>query len=131
LVVDVWKKELRGETLLQRWQNKIRRLREFLRGWAKNFSRKYKNKKAELIRKACELDKKVELQPLSSMEIDPKNYYKERLALLLWEKVKWYQRAKTTRFLSGDCNTKYFHLVANGKHMKTRLFCLEQEEGTI
>ena len=66
------------------------------------------------------------------MEIDLKNFYKERLALLLREQeVKWYQRAKTTRLLSGDCNTKYFHLVANGKHRKTRIFRLEQEEGVI
>jgi hypothetical protein len=28
-------------------------------------------------------------------------------------------------------NTKYFHLVANGKHRKKKIFQLEQEEGTI
>jgi hypothetical protein len=77
----------------------------------------YKKEKAELIKKADALDKKVEVQPLDSVEIDLKNYYKQRLALLLQkEEVKWYQRAKTTRLLLGDCNTKYLHLVANGKH---------------
>jgi hypothetical protein len=33
--------------------------------------------------------------------------------------------------LEGDANTKYFQLVANGKHSKTRIFQLEQEEGII
>jgi hypothetical protein len=33
--------------------------------------------------------------------------------------------------LQGDCNTKYFQLIANGKHRGTRIFQLEQEEGTI
>jgi len=33
--------------------------------------------------------------------------------------------------LSGDCNTKYFHLVANGKHRKTRIFRLLQDDGVI
>jgi hypothetical protein len=33
------------------------------------------------------------------MEIDLKNYCKERFALLLREEVKWYQRAKTTKLL--------------------------------
>ncbi|XP_062188905.1 uncharacterized protein LOC133892218 [Phragmites australis] len=85
-----------------------------------------------LLDTADELDKKVELQTLSSREINLKNFYKERLALLLREEeLKWYQRANTTKLLSGDCNTKYFHLVANGKHRKTRIFRLEQEEGTI
>jgi hypothetical protein len=56
---------------------------------------------------------------LESSKIDLKHYYKYRLGLLLWEEeVKWYERAKTTRLLSGDCNTKYFHLVANGKQRK-------------
>ena len=85
-----------------------------------------------MIRKADDLDKKAESQPRSSREVDLKNFYKERLTFLLREEeIKWYRRAKTTRLLYGDCNTKYFHLVANGKHMKTMLFCLEQEEGTI
>jgi len=44
LVVDVWKKEMRGRTPLQHWQSKIQRFRQFLRGWAKNVSGKYKKK---------------------------------------------------------------------------------------
>jgi hypothetical protein len=35
------------------------------------------------------------------------------------------------KFLEGDANTKYFQLVASGKHMKTHVFQLEQEEGII
>ena len=31
----------------------------------------------------------------------------------------------------GGNNTKYFHLIANGKHRKKKFFQLEQEEGTI
>jgi hypothetical protein len=35
--------------------------------------------------------------------------------LLREEELKWFQRAKTTKHLKGDSNTKYFHMVANGK----------------
>jgi hypothetical protein len=123
LVVDVWNNKLRGKMLLQKWKNEIQRLRQFLRGWAKNVRGNYKKEKAELIRKADELVKKAEMQPLSDREIDRKSYFKERLILLLREEeIKWYQRAKMTKLLCGDCNTKYFHLVANGKHRKTRIF---------
>jgi hypothetical protein len=31
----------------------------------------------------------------------------------------------------GGNNTKYFHLVANGKHRRKNIYQLEQEEGTI
>jgi hypothetical protein len=36
----------------------IRKLRQFLRGWAKNMNGEYKKEKQELVRKADELDKK-------------------------------------------------------------------------
>jgi hypothetical protein len=63
------------------------------------------------------------MQPLSDREIDLKSYFKERLILLLREEeIKWYQRGKMAKLLCGDCNTKYFHLVANGKHRKHKDF---------
>ena len=45
---------------LERWQAKIRRLRQHLRGWAKNVSGAYKKEKKELLDKLNELDKKAE-----------------------------------------------------------------------
>uniref|UniRef100_A0A453HI56 Uncharacterized protein n=1 Tax=Aegilops tauschii subsp. strangulata TaxID=200361 RepID=A0A453HI56_AEGTS len=42
LVVAEWAKELGGISNIDRWQNKIRHLRQFLRGWAKNQSGLYK-----------------------------------------------------------------------------------------
>jgi hypothetical protein len=34
-------------------------------------------------------------------------------------------------YLLGDGYSKYFHLVANGKHRRKKIYELEQEEGTI
>jgi hypothetical protein len=58
MVAEVWNKEKKGVSPIQKWQNKIRRLRQFLRGWAKNMSGAYKKEKQELMRRAEELDKK-------------------------------------------------------------------------
>jgi hypothetical protein len=103
-----------------------------LRGWAKNVSGAIKREKVLLIAKADELEKKAEVQLLSNQELDLKLFVKNRLALLLREEeIKWYQRAKTKHIIEGDRNTKYYHLVTNGKHRKTRIFQLEQEEGVI
>jgi hypothetical protein len=132
LVTEVWQKENRGFSPLQRWQNKIRRLRQFLRGWAQNMKGAYSKEKQELMRKPDELDRKAESMLLSQQELDLKQSVKERLAQLLREEeIHWFQRAKTTKMLKGDRNTKYFHLIANGKRRKTRIFRLEQEEGII
>jgi hypothetical protein len=133
VVSEVWKKENRGSTLMQRCQNKIRRLRQFLRGWAKNMNGVYKKEKQELLRKAEELDKKAESQLLSQQEWDLKQSINERITQLFGEEdIRWFQRAKTTKILKGDNNTKYFQMIANGrKRWKTRIFHLEQEDGIV
>jgi hypothetical protein len=47
------------------------------------------------------------------------------------EESKWAQRAKVKHIQEGGDNTKYFHLIANGKHRRKKIFQLKQEEGTI
>jgi hypothetical protein len=51
--------------------------------------------------------------------------------LLCEEEIKWYQQAKVKELLEGDSNTKYFQLVTNGKHRKTRIFQLQHEDNII
>jgi hypothetical protein len=45
LVEREWKSVSSGATALDRWQNKIRHLRQFLRGWARSLSGNYKVEK--------------------------------------------------------------------------------------
>jgi hypothetical protein len=42
--------------------------------------------------------------------------------LLREEEIAWFQRSKTKDILEADNNTKYFHLVANGKYRKSKFF---------
>ena len=55
-----WKSDCEENTALYIWQNKIRRLQQFLRGWAKNKRGHYEEEKKELISKLDRLDKKAE-----------------------------------------------------------------------
>ena len=78
------------------------------------------------------IDKKAESNSLSDNEIHMKYYLKERIVhLLREEEIKWYERAKVKTLLQRDNNTRFFHLVANGKHRKQHIFRLEQEDGII
>ena len=132
MVKEVWTSTSSGTTPMDRWQAKIRRLRQHLRGWAKNVRGAYKKEKKFLLDKLDELDKKSEHTHLDQNELNFKHALHEKVSQLLREEeIKWYQRAKVKNLLEGDANTKYFHLVANGKHRKTRIFGLEQEEGNI
>jgi mannosylglycoprotein endo-beta-mannosidase len=107
---------------MEKWQNKIRRLRRFLRGWARNLSSQNKKQKSNLLTKVDDLDKKAETIVLSPQEVELRHHLKGQLAKLLREEeIYWIQRSKATELLQGDDNTKYFHLVANGRHRKTKI----------
>jgi len=103
-----------------------------LRGCAKNVSGAYKLEKMSILNKLDELDKKSEITLLTQDELNIKYVLNQRLAeLLREEELKWYQRAKVKHLLEGDANTKYFHLLANSRHRKTRIFQLEDGSNII
>jgi hypothetical protein len=52
-------------------------------------------------------------------------------SLLREEELKWYQRSKAQFILEGYSNTRYFHVIANGRHRKKRIHSLVQDEGLI
>jgi hypothetical protein len=132
MVANVWQSETEGSTLLERWQAKIRRLRQHLRGWAKHTAGSYRKEKTMLLSLLDNLDKKAESSHLSDQEINLKHYLKEKLvSLLREEELKWYKRAKVKTLLEGDANTRFFHLVANGKHRKQHIFKLENDQGAV
>jgi hypothetical protein len=123
MVAEIWQTENKGSAHMEKWQNKIRALRRYLRGWAKNMNKIYKKEKKELTLKIEQLDRKAETTMLLPHEVDLKHCLNARLLQLLREEeIKWYQRSKSDKLLQGDSNMKFFHLVANGKHRKTRIF---------
>jgi hypothetical protein len=70
LIAHEWAAGPIGKTPIHTWQNKIRHLRRFLRGWAKNLSGKYKREKERLLGIIDNLDIKAETVPLSLCERD-------------------------------------------------------------
>jgi hypothetical protein len=84
--------------------------------WAKNMNGAYKKEKKDLIEKIEQLNKKAEMTMLLQHEVDMKHSLRKRFVQLLREvEIKWYQRSKSDKLLMGDKNTKYIHLLANGK----------------
>jgi hypothetical protein len=95
LVTNEWNAIQFGTNPVERWQNKIHHLRQFLRGWAKNQSGIYKKEKERLTFLIDELDLKAEVCPLSAAERAAKKEADECLANLRRdEETKWAQRAK-------------------------------------
>jgi mannosylglycoprotein endo-beta-mannosidase len=132
MVANIWQSESFGSTPLEHWQFKICRLRQHLRGWARHIAGSYGKEKKTLLSLLDNLDKKVETNQLLDQEVNLKQYIKERLvSLLREEELKWYERAKVKTLLEGDANTRFFHLVANGKHRKQQIFKLEDDQDVV
>jgi hypothetical protein len=132
MVIKEWWSISHGNSPMDKWQNKIRHLRSFVRGWAKNISNVYKKERDRLLALIDMLDKKAEINHLSNAKRDSVCDANDKLASLRRdEETKWAQRAKVKHVQEGGNNTKYFHLIANGKHRRKNIFKLEQEEDTI
>jgi hypothetical protein len=54
----VWASSTHDHTPMERWQGKIHRVRQYLRGWTKNVSGQYKKEKKEIFNTLDLLDKK-------------------------------------------------------------------------
>jgi hypothetical protein len=110
------------------WQNKICHLRQYLRGWARELSGKYKIERDRLNFIIVFLDKKSETTILCDTEREAlKNANDEIATLQSVEESKWALCAKVKHNEEGGNNTKYFHLIANGKHRRTKLSNLSRK----
>ena len=102
------------------------------KGLGKTQCKVISKRKKTLLALLDNLDKKAENSPLYDQEINLKHYLKERLVnLLREEELKWYERAKVKTLLEGDANTRFFHLVANGKYHKQHIYKLENDQGIV
>lgn len=121
IIAREWAKPVSGRTSIERWPNKIRHLRQFLRGWARNESGIYKQEKERLTQLVEAPDLKAEGTLLTVNEKRSKSDVEQGLrALLREEELKWALRAKVLKVVQGDDNTQFFHMVANGKHRTKR-----------
>ena len=102
MVAAEWAAVSKGDTPIERWQNKIRHLRRFLKGWAKNLSGKYKKEKERLLAIIDKLDLKAETTLLSTSEREALKDANERVTKLRRdEEAKWAQRAKVKHVQEG------------------------------
>lgn len=91
IVKENWTNKNGGNSPMEKWQSKMRRLRQHLRGWAKNISSKYKKENKGILDRLSVLDKKAETVCLSAQELEVRNTMQNRLAQLVRkEEVKWY-----------------------------------------
>ena len=95
MVKAIWEKPVGGQTPILRWNNKMRTLRKFLRGWARHTAGILKKEKLRLTSIIDVLEASEEVGPLTAQQIELKSQSNAEIARLLREEeLKWYQRSK-------------------------------------
>jgi hypothetical protein len=110
------------------------KLEQFIDSWedGQKYGQENRKKMCFLVQQLDALDIKAETSLLSIHELEFKHCLSTELSKLQKEEeLYWLQRSKATKLTQGDNNTKYFHIIANGRHRKTRIIQLEQDEGLI
>jgi hypothetical protein len=111
LVKNEWLSVPNGGNPVENWQNKVRHLRRFLRGWAKNMSSFYKTEKVRLTTIIENLDLKAENIMLTNDErVCLRNANDELAKLRRDEETKWAQRAKVKHVQDGGITPNIFIL---------------------
>jgi hypothetical protein len=95
MVAKEWGSVHTGTGALERWQKKIRHIRQYLRGWEKNLSNTNKIEKEKWLNIIDMLDCKAEITPLDQVERNNLREAQHNIAKLRREEeAKWAQRAK-------------------------------------
>src|SRR4051812_12547804 len=102
LIETEWARGLNGSSPIEKCQNKIRHLRQYLRGWAKHQSDIYKVEKERLIQTINALDVKAESTLLNMTERNIKNVAENNLQTLMREEeMKWALNANVSTIVQG------------------------------
>jgi exonuclease III len=131
-VNEIWKKKVTAKSNIDAWCIKMDRVKKFLKGWGhslKGHTRKYKNILKEELEK---LEKLEEDFILDAENLNRKTFiHSELLRIMEEEEIYWHKRSNNNWLLKGDCNTAFFHRVANGKKRKNTIFSLNHNDQVI
>jgi hypothetical protein len=109
LIVKEWNSVLIGSNPMENWLNKLRHVRRFLKGWAKNQSGNYKKEKERLLHIIDQLNLKAKSDPLSLSEREELKKANECInKLRREEESKWAQRAKVKHIQEGAITQNTF-----------------------
>jgi len=117
---------------LDRIQIKLKRFKQFFKGWGFNRQGEQRKKKLALQEELLSLELLEETQDLDLTQLQKKlEVHRQILEILTEEELYWCKRAHSTWLLEGDNNTEFFHRVANGRKRKHTIMSLMDGDNVI
>lgn len=115
---------------MHRWHGCLTRSRQLMRGLDTQTKGAKKQRREELMGQLESWDRTAEHQVMSPGDWQ-NQFAVEKLLndLFNQEAVFWQQRGKVKWLLQGDNNTRFFQLMANGRHRKNEIKYLNTKQG--
>jgi hypothetical protein len=111
---------------------RTRSVRQKSKGWSINVDAVNKNKKEDLIQEYDILDVFGESNQLDDGDRLRMSQTRSELdSILKNEEIKTWQRSRDRFLIEGDRNTTYFHVIANQRRRKKKIFVLEGPCGHV
>jgi len=127
-VKEIWEKPVRGHSITDIRNIKIKRVKKFLKGWSQNIKGHRRKEKNDLQNELLFIEILEEDNSLSAKLLQRKtDIQTELLKMLAEEEQFWHKRSNSKWLLKGDNNTEFFHRGANGKKRKNRILSLTQD----
>ncbi|RVW12452.1 LINE-1 retrotransposable element ORF2 protein [Vitis vinifera] len=115
-----------------KFMRKLQFVKAKLKDWNKNTFGMLKERKKTISDEIANIDAIEQEGALSSDLAAQRVIRKGELEeLILREEIHWKQKAKIKWVKEGDCNSKLFHKVANGRRNKNFIKILENERGLV
>ncbi|RVW62473.1 putative mitochondrial protein [Vitis vinifera] len=115
-----------------KFMRKLQFVKAKLKDWNKNTFGMLKERKKTILDEIANIDAIEQEGALSSDLAAQRVIRKGELEeLILREEIHWKQKAKIKWVKEGDCNSKLFHKVANGRRNKNFIKLLENERGLV
>lgn len=132
IVQNLWNKQCHAESAFDRIQIKLKRFKQFFKGWGFNLQGTKRKRKSEIQNELKSMEDDEELGPLPYEKLVLRaQLCTELMKLLEEDELYWFKRSHETWLHKGDNNTDYFHKVANGRKRKGAIFSLQDGDNTI
>nr|CAN81837.1 hypothetical protein VITISV_001932 [Vitis vinifera] len=115
-----------------KFMRKLQYVKAKLKEWNKDSFRVLKERKKSILSEIANIDA-AEQEEVLSPELSAQRALRkgELEELILREEVHWTQKARVKWVKEGDCNSKFFHKVANGRRNRKFIKFLENERGLV
>ncbi|GKV13733.1 hypothetical protein SLEP1_g24717 [Rubroshorea leprosula] len=116
VVEDKWKELNVDGYAGYRCKQKLKSLKEFLKGWNKEVFGNMETEFQRVAHKVDQIDMKNEMMDLEDREVDQrKEGFEEIWDILRKREAIWKQKSRSEWVKLGDQNSRYFHKIANGR----------------